>query len=273
MIYIDHPPERAIKWLAFGCSHAPLQDADAIAFVQEKVKEWQPDIIIHLGDGLEADSAARWENEYDWTLKDELISLDATLKSIRNEHNDPAQVECIYLHGNHDDNLLTWNRVNKKLRDLVDWTVPQFAKLDGRHTQINAELLTQWTMPTRYRYDRQSTYRIGACIFGHGWEASVSADEMQSINLGWPNGLFVSAHTHRPTEGTPRRAMKTKAVPLDRYYLNAGCTRDLNPQYMERKRKFMWGHGVTYGWSVPVNSPRMSPNTWDAYCEVLRMAG
>ena len=115
----------------------------------------------------------------------------------------------------------------------------------------------------------KSSAIFGAAVFAHGYEASVSSDEFQAITLGWPYGIFISGHTHRPTPGPPLRAMRTKAVPLDRWYLNAGCTTQMDRPYMERKRQMLWGHAVVYGWSRPIASPRFS-RTWDAWCELIR---
>jgi predicted phosphodiesterase len=270
MIHTETAPQKAIKFFALGCSHAPLMDPHARQAIREKIAEFDPDVIIHLGDIFEADAASRWENEYSWTLKEEFREADSDLWAIRNASPRPLDVRCVLLPGNHDDNLLTWNRINRKLRDTCDWTLPHYMRVNGKQCQINREMLTHWERPHQYRYEKKSCFRIGAVTFGHGWECGVSSDEAQSLYLAWPQGLFVSAHTHRPTPGPARQAMKTKSLPLDRYYLNAGCTRELECHYMERKRQMMWGHGCVYGWSLPINSPRFTP-TWDAHCEVFRI--
>lgn len=264
---VSTPPDNATKWIAFGCSHAPLHDKESIAVICEAIKEYQPDVILHLGDLFEADSASKWPSEYDWTWGDELWAAnDEILRPVREAH---PEAECVFLPGNHDDNVLQIGRHNEDIRDSLDWSVRQYSKGD---TWLNEELMTHWKMPCKYRYSRrQGTYRIGSTIFFHGYEANASADEFQSITLGWPYGLSVSVHTHRPTIGEPKRLMKTKACPLDRWYLNAGCTREMECGYMARKRQGMWGNAYTYGWSIPsVNSPRFS-KTWDGYCQVIKM--
>lgn len=265
--YLDAAPDGAIKFLAFSCPHAPLHDKDTLAVIAERIAEYAPDTIICLGDLHEADSASRWPSECDWTITEEFHTAnEEVLKPLRLA-NPNQKGECVFLPGNHDDNILALDRIPSKIRGRCDWTVRQYTKKD---VWLNEELMTHWATPTKYRYNRrEGTYRIGAAVFAHGYEASVSSDEFQSITLGWPYGIFISGHTHRPTPGPPLRAMRTKAVPLDRWYLNAGCTTQMDRSYMERKRQMLWGHGVVYGWSRPIASPRFS-RTWDAHCELIK---
>jgi hypothetical protein len=260
-------PEDAVSWVAFSCPHAPLHDKRALAVVAERVAEWKPDVLICLGDLHEADSASRWPSEYSWTLADEYAAAnDEVLRPLR-EANPNPNARNVLLPGNHDDNILALDRIPKKIRGLCGWQTPQYSE---RGTWLNEELLTKWDVVSEYRYNRKAgTYRIGATVFAHGYECGVTSDESQSITLGWPQGLFVSGHTHRPTPGEARQAMKTKTLPLPYWHLNAGFTGTFDVPYMERKRQIMWGQAVTYGWSKPVASPRMS-RTWDAYCELIR---
>jgi predicted phosphodiesterase len=264
-------PEGAVSWLALSCSHAPLHDKKALAVIAERTAEWAPDKIIHLGDLHEADSASRWPSEYKWTLEHEYYDANfEVLKPLRLA-NPNRNAECIFLPGNHDDNLLAIDRIAPKVRGRCDWQIPQYSK--GTKTRppvwLNEELLTHWTVPTKYRYNRsEGVYRIGATIFAHGYEAGASSDEAQSLTLGWPYGLVVTGHTHRPTEGAARQAMKSKTLPLPYWYLNAGMTGTFDVPYMHRKRQSQWGQAMCYGWSMPIASPRFS-RSWDGYCELI----
>ena len=60
-------------WIAFSCPHVPLQCDAAIDWMLGQISDLSPDVIIHLGDGHEADSASRWPSEYDWSLEDEFV--------------------------------------------------------------------------------------------------------------------------------------------------------------------------------------------------------
>jgi len=266
-------PRGAFSWLALSCSHVPLHNTDALALIAERVRELAPDHLIHLGDLHEADSASRWPSEYSWKIEDEFSAAnEEVLKPLRLA-NPNKSARYIFLPGNHDDNLLTIDRIPSKVRGRCDWETPQYLKATKSRGPLwlNEELLTHWERPCKYRYNRKTgVYRIGATVFSHGQESGTSSDELQSIALGWPYGLFVSGHTHRPTPGEPRQAMKTKSLPLPYYYLNAGCTRDMECTFMERKRQMQWGHALCYGWSMPINSPRFS-KTWEAYCELINL--
>lgn len=262
-------PSGARKWVAFSCSHCPLQDLEAVELVKEAIKDFRPDTIIHLGDLHEAASASVWPNEYDFTWSDELASASAMLREIRLAHHEPEAARCVFLPGNHDKNVEDLARHPKATRNVLSWRVPQFVeRKNGAPLQINAEFLDRWKIVADYRHSRKrGIYRIGATVFAHGYECHPSSDEDQAVQLGWPYGLFVSGHTHRPTPGFARQAMKTRTLPLPYWYLNAGTTADLYPAFMRRRRASLWGHAVVYGWSLPVNSPRLRRDTWDAFCE------
>jgi predicted phosphodiesterase len=262
-------PAGAVSWLSLSCSHAPLHDKTALAIIAERIAELKPDQIIHKGDLHEADSASRWPSEYSWDIADEFHAAnEEVLKPLRKAC---PSADCVFLPGNHDDNILAIDRIPSKVRGRCDWTIPQYSKgANGKPVWLNEELLKHWRIPAKYRYNRhEGTYRIGATIFAHGYEAGASSDEAQAITLGWPYGLFISGHTHRPTVGEPRQAMKTKTLPLPFWYLNSGFTGTFEVPYMERKRQGMWGQAFCYGWSMPVTSPRFS-RTWDAYCELIQ---
>jgi len=257
------PQNGETKWLALSCSHAPIQDNETIDIICERIKEYQPDVIIHLGDLFEADSASKWGSEYNWTYEDELdAGCNQVLKKLR-EANENA--ECWLLPGNHDENLRAEGRFDWKIRDSLDWEAPQYTT-SGIH--LNEEL-QHWKVKAKYKYNQKGTARIGATVFAHGYEAGGASDKFQAFSLGWPHGLFVSGHTHRPTPGEPVNAQLTQTRPTDRFYLNAGCTRTMECSYMERKYQQKWGHAVCYGYSQVVNSPRLKP-TWNAYCELIK---
>lgn len=262
-------PAGAVKWVAFSCSHCPLEDAEAVDAVREAVADFAPDRIVMLGDLHEADSASRWPSEYGWSIEDEYIAASDMLGKIRLSH-PTGNVQCVFLPGNHDANIEAIARHPRKSRALLSWRVPQYvSRKKGGEFQINKEFLDHWRTVADYRYSRKrGVYRIGSTVFAHGFASGVSADEEHAIDLGWPYGLTVCGHSHRPTEGYARQVLKTKRRPLPWWYLNAGCTRDLYPEYAERQFSSTWGNAVAYGWSMPINSPRFDRNNWDAWCEV-----
>lgn len=248
-----------VSFLAFSCTHSPLHDEGAIEWALGKAEEYQPDYLIHLGDFLEADAASRWPSEYDWTLADEFRDADRILKAFR---------ECtpesrhILLEGNHDSNVMAINRIDPKLRGLVDYhkAIPEIAS--GR-----------WEMPCDYVYNRsRGVFRLGQVTFGHGYETGDSADEFQSIEVGLPYGLWVGGHTHKPI--APTQATRTKSRLLPFWYSNVGTLRDIDRvPYMERKRRSRWGQGLVVGeaglWRYQESLMPQSP-LWEAELHVRR---
>lgn len=253
----------ATSFLAFSCPHVPLHDPEAIDWLEDNIRERSPDVLIHLGDGHEADSASRWPSEYDWCLSDEIEQHNDLLKRLRMA---APKARRVYLPGNHDDNIVTLNRIDKKLRGLCDYRVLESELASGN-----------WEMPCTYQNgyvrSKQNVFRLGQVSFAHGWEASASADELQACDLGLPWGLFVSGHTHRPTPVT--QAHKTKTQPLPFWYANAGTLRDIDEvPYMDRKKRSKWGQAIVVGeaeeWRYNSGYIPTSP-LWSAETIVFRM--
>lgn len=242
---------QTLKFLAFSCIHCPLQDNAFVDWMLGKIGEHRPDVVVHLGDGREANSASKWPSEYDWTLEDEYESHNTFLASVRKEAGDAS---LVMLEGNHDDNIRAIGRIDAGLRSLC---LPEKHEPELKHWKV---------LP--YTYSQRGIYRIGSVTFGHGYEAGQNADEAQSLLLGMPYGLWIGGHTHRPQHVT--QVFKTKAIPLPYWYANAGCGRVMETDYMQRKRQHQWGQGIVVGESQPLKSPRMS-KTWDAHLELFRM--
>lgn len=197
------------------------------------ISDLKPEHIICLGDLLEANASSRWPEEYPWTLKDEFDSANDYLKRIRYAGGN----DCTYwwLLGNHDANLQSVNRIDSKIRGLCNPLDPK-----------NVPEVDFWRVPCDHVYDpRLGVLRLGQVSFFHGYEASVSADEMQAYIMGMPFGLTISGHTHRPARVT--KARRTKRVPLPYYYANAGCMRLLKPDYAKRALTVEWGQAVVIG--------------------------
>lgn len=249
---------RTLRWIAFGCTHAPVQDWSALEWVAHQIEDHKPDVILHLGDLLEADAAARFDNEAEWDLEEEYRQGDKILDFF-DEIGGAAHK--VFLPGNHDYNISAVNRIPKKLRSLTGW------KTHLKSLQHNGG---NWEVGAEYLYDRnRGTYRIGQVTFSHGYEAGVSADENQSITLGVPYGLYVGVHTHRPKE--VQQAHKNKSTPLPFWFANAGATRDIvDVSYMDRKRRGQWGQGVVVGESF-LNLGNVMARNWTAETRVFRM--
>jgi predicted phosphodiesterase len=244
---------KATKFLAFSCPHCPLEDRAAVDWMIGRIEDEKPDVIVHLGDGHEADSASKWPAENDWEIRDEWESHNGFLERVRKAY---PKARRVFLPGNHDDNFAQIGRIDNRVRNAL-------------HYRDHEPALAHWEQPAPYVYcRRKGVFRIGQVTFAHGYECGANSDEMQSILLGVPFGLFVSGHTHRPTP-LVGRARRSANVPLPYWFANAGCLRDLKPAYMQRKRSHLWGQGVVIGEAMPLKSPRMS-RQWEARVEIFR---
>jgi predicted phosphodiesterase len=248
-----------VKFLAFGCVHAPLQNDEHIEEIVKWNKDNKPHVVICLGDLFEATAASKWEKEY--------RVGDRILKQIREVNPDG---DYVFLEGNHDANITAKGRLPQDIREMLRYDVPH---ITSNGACVNKEITSYWTKKANYLYQRdRGSYRLGAVCFAHGMEAGIASDEMQAIyyNQNWANSLFVSSHTHRPTEGKPKQAMKTKGRGLPFWYLNTGCSCDMDKMdYMDRKNRSMWGNGFIHGRCELIKSPRLS-KTWDAECVVTK---
>ena len=241
------------KFVAFSCTHHPLQDNEAIDFLFRKISRFKPDVIVHLGDGHEANSASRWPNEYDWPLSLEFRCHNDFLKRIRKISPNSKKV---FLPGNHESNLISINRIDKKLRDLCDY-------------RDHEDELNYWEQPAEYIHSRtRGVWRLGQVTFAHGYEISAAADELQSIMFGVPYGLYVGGHSHKPIEVL--QAHRTRAVPLPYWYCNAGTLGGLYPVWMDRRRSNQWGQAVVTGDAALTKGSRSS-RMWNAEVDIFRM--
>lgn len=251
---------KTVRWAAYSCTHVPLIDAEWEEWLLAQLEEFNPQVVVHLGDLFEAAYASRWPHEYEWTMEDELAHADHHLKKVREAS---PEAEHVLLMGNHDANMLSLARIPKNIgAGILDWR---------RH--LRAVTSGEWEVGARYVYDRTyGTYRVGQVTFHHGYSAGVSADEHQSITLGMPFGLTVAGHTHHPCG--IRQAKKTGKIHLPYYWANPGCGRTLKPDYVTRSYTAGWGQGVVLGeaklWRYQESLMPCAPE-WAAETRIFKM--
>lgn len=248
-------PGKDKTFLAFSCTHCPLQDEEAVSWMLDRIAVMRPDYVLHLGDGHEADAASRFPSEFDHDLPMEFKAHNDLLKRVRLAH-EPAT--RIFIEGNHDANLMAWNRVNRKLRGLCNY-------------RDHEPELQHWVMGPDYEYSPRGVVRLGQITFGHGFATHGRGDETMSLELGIPYGLWIGGHTHRPLP--PTQAMKTIKTPLPYWYANAGCMRDLKPHFVKRSSTIAWGQAVVVGTFRELEHEKMIPmeRQWEAETIIFRM--
>jgi predicted phosphodiesterase len=251
-------PERvdALTFLAFSCTHCPLQDDEAVAWVLGHIAKRKPDVVIHLGDGHEGDAASRWNDEALHDLMAEYEAHNRLLASIRKAA--PNNSRLVFLQGNHDANILARDRLDPRVRELLDWR---------RHEPE----LEHWDTKAEYEYDRKrGCFRIGQVCFAHGYDVSDAGIRREALYFAREFGLYVHGHTHRPTpEGPPGQLCATTNTPLNWWRANPGCLRELKPDYVKRKNTQLWGQGIVVGSATPLKSPR-ARKCWEAETIIFR---
>lgn len=219
------------KWVAWSCPHVPIYCRDTHERLLSRLEQIKPKHVILLGDLLEASPASRHYNEDAWTLSEEYDCAAEYLTSIMRVCGPDANY--VWLHGNHDANIQSMGRIDKRVRDLVDW---------HKHKTLGPVSSCWKQVP----YSHRQVYRLGPITFRHGAEHGVNADRDQAVLYGVENGLTVSGHTHRGFN--VREAMLTSKVPLKKFFMNAGTHADWDRMdYMSRKSIAMWTHGLCHG--------------------------
>ena len=247
-------PEKQ-KFIAFSCTHCPLQDGNAIEWLLGKISKERPDYVIHLGDLHEADSASRWNSDYRFTLEDEWKAANQLLGDIWKAYK-PAR--RILLKGNHDDNFQQPDRYPEEIRGALDFTKY------GHETNLE-----HWSKPIEYKYRRENVFRLGQAAFWHGFGCSKFSGMDEALYAAYPFGVLIGGHTHRPTRTIEPVIVRNQELPYS--YANAGCMCLLDPPYMSRNKVVRWGHACVVGEVNITKSPRYSKQ-FDARVDILRMA-
>jgi hypothetical protein len=227
-----------LKWLAFGCTHAPITHQGYWEWLLDNIAEFQPDYLIHLGDGLEAQIASRWGKDprHDWKLSDELREFESQI-GILNAL--VPKAKKVFLYGNHDSNLLHGHdRLNEETQALVA----------EKWEQIRNGVMSDWLIPNDY-YRHESYWRLGQITFQHGCntgKAQIHSHlHKQGVQYGVPYGLHVSAHTH---SAVAVHQMVWLDQPMPYWVANVGTGADWDRMfYMDRASKSLWSRGLVRG--------------------------
>ena len=253
---------RTAKIAVISCTHSPFTPPETHKWILDTLSNIKGLTHFgHLGDVFEAASASIHANEFEHSLADEYEHAHNLLKSIREVLSDDC-VRWINT-GNHDDNLLTQDprRIPKPLRGLVDWK---------NHPEYGEEFNKWCWLP--YEKSSRGVYRVGQAHFYHGFDAGLSSDELEGLQMigacGWiPFSLAVRGHTHRPVPVT--QCKRTQKINLPFWHSNVGTCGPLKPQWAKRKDSSMGGSGMLIVECIWDKPSRLSGRCWDA--ELLRM--
>tara|TARA_R110000824_G_scaffold242221_1_gene430890 strand:- start:510 stop:1280 length:771 start_codon:yes stop_codon:yes gene_type:complete len=244
------------RFAAISCTHCPFQSERAISKLLQELKGRNLTHFLHLGDVINADSASQWNDDpTKHSLSDEFVIAANMLKRIREALS--PDTKCILFDGNHDDNVQKSGRIQHDLRSLLD---PR--KIEGVSDEYNLWEKVPYVCGVR------GTYQIGACIFAHGYSASVNSDEMEAIVLaqacgGWSHRLIVRGHTHRPVP--PTQCKRSARVVLPWHYANVGhMAFQERAEYTKRYSIESWGRAMLVGSCKMGRADRLPKNSWQA---------
>lgn len=254
-----------MKWLAFGCIHAPITHEGYWDWLLKQVNDFQPDIIVNLGDWFEGKAAKRWPEHPSetWDLAHEFKQVARQAAEINEIAPNSARY---WLFGNHCDNVFNEpHRLHKDVQPLVrDWQA------------INpygiADALKDWKVTAKYGHDIK--LRLGPLTFQHGCQTGKGIPQShlkdQAYAYARPFGLHVSAHTHEPV---PVTQCRERSCWLPYWYANVGTGADWDRMhYMDRLSKQAWGRGCVLGEvnpdTIKHRRAAFSSREWDAETRV-----
>lgn len=213
------------RFLAFSCVHRPVHDESSCRWLVKQVREYQPDVLVCLGDMFDAEALSTFEKNGDKSaLSKEYHSTAALLQKLKDAK---PRARRVWMMGNHEQRM--FRPAFSKVADLLDYRIHIKEARDWEHYD--------------YEFDPRKVFRLGQVTFYHGFVCGRNTVKSESVKLGVPWGLTVSGHTHRPFS-THRISMGV--TPLPYWQINPG-TLIANPEYMRTKDTSLWGHGIVVG--------------------------
>ena len=229
-------PNRIIRIASLSCTHAPFTDERAFKAALRIIREWDPSVLIHQGDLLEAGSASVHPSEYQHDQRDEYEAAAALLSKL--EAVSPNAHERVWIRGNHDQNLMDPDprRIPKSLRRAVHWS---------NQSDDVSSVFRRWR-PIPYINSSEGAYCVGPIIFTHGFRTGANSDFLEALEFHYatgsvPNRLVVRGHTHRPV---PPTQVIFHSVPFHLHVMNVGHLGPRKPHYMGRRSSLLWGHSL-----------------------------
>lgn len=229
--------KREGSWLAAGCTHGDLIDEDAFDKMLQFKNELKPKHVIHLGDAFEFTALRK-----NASTKELGICIDQDIDFglwAMDEMFEGAETK-IYLRGNHCERL--WKMAESGNQVSVDFAR---SKID----RIEAHLATNKVTMLPY-CSHKGICMINNTIFMHGILYGINAgrDHLRAYHH---NLVFV--HTHRAEDAT------IPSWPNPLTAINAGCLRQLLPEYAERTVSTLgWKHAFAYGEFLKNNTSTMN---------------
>lgn len=218
------------RWVAVGDLHAPEQDEAMVAKAVAVIREYQPHVVVLIGDLIEGQAASRWAANKKHSLKEEFEAAAGVVERLKEA---AKGARWALVEGNHDANLMGAGRIDPRLHEVIDYR---------RHL---AKALKGWWVVPYVNARKEGVYRLGAVSFAHGFDCTAHGERNEAVRLAHPGGLLVRGHTHRPVAVTQAKVNEKVALPY--WYANTGTLSSLKPPYTGRMNTDRWGGGVVVG--------------------------
>lgn len=217
---------RRTKFLAYGDIHTIDHDEGYCAWLLEQLAAHQPDVVVCLGDVINAKAFSAYKNIGVVGIKEEAEYAD---KHLHDVFRFSRKARHIFMVGNHEE------RMERAAYEFLDLQPETYMKE-----------LANWEKYD-YVYHPSGTFRLGQVTFYHGFETSDLGRTREAVDLGVEYGLCVSGHTHRIKQV---HEIDKGGVLLRRWIANPGCGLDFASQkldYMKKKNDRTWGQGIVVG--------------------------
>lgn len=235
---MSHHPHRRksahkpIRFIAAGDNHGDMGDPDVVGrngALWEFMKDYRPDIRIHLGDAMDVRSLRRGvgnDAESAESLNGDFDAYASFMGRFRPD---------VYLWGNHEarmDSLIS-NSGSALVRDYchdLKEKVNRVARKAGAKTILD------------YHAER-GVYRLGPVAFVHGYAHSERATAEQGRHYADRGGALIHGHTH-----TLAQVNLTKHGGGAAFSAGCMCMKEAMSYASMRLATSRWGSGWAAGW-------------------------
>lgn len=212
-----------LKALLYGDSHFPHQDDAALAVVQAIAEAEKPNVLIHVGDGIDCYKLSSF-NKNPARLHDFQDELDMYRVHLEQMAQICPDAERYVLEGNHEQRL-----------EKILWSLPrnveQVTQLrDVQEALKWPNLLDLETIGFTWipRRDQTRTAILPKCIVKHGDKVSIDAGMSARREMKTHTYSGVSGHTHRAAVYWQGKGGVDRG---NYFWAELGCSCDLFPEY------------------------------------------
>jgi hypothetical protein len=219
---------KIIKFVSVGDNHGDMVDEKSAIELFKFCDKFQPDEIVHLGDGYDLRSIRRGAmgKEADESLVKDVLKGHWFIKRLK---------PTVYLYGNHEDRLeqILSNTQNGILHDYI-------SDLDA---DIKSNLRDNGCKKIYPYHAEYGVHRIGPIAYVHGYTCGVRAVEEHAIHYADRHGAVIMGHIHSIQQTNARKF--GGAVGFSGGCL---CKKQAMGYSKNRLATSKWGTGWTYGY-------------------------